>query len=75
MTVIEKLKQIKQIGTTIEVPHGIWTLFSAQQKQILIIDEDNICLGEDYASIEQCRAAINWYAAQLGGTIKWKELK
>jgi hypothetical protein len=34
---------------------------------------DQICLGEDYLTLEQARYAIEWFATQLGGQIKWED--
>lgn len=71
MRVIDRLKAIKKIGTEIEVPHEVWTLFGPNTKNIRIVG-DEICLGEDYASLEKAQAAMDWYVNQFGGNITWK---
>ena len=70
MTVIEKYKAIQNMGTSVEVPHEVWTLFGDKCKNVEIIG-DQICLGEDFASLLQARKAVEWYTKQLGGQIKW----
>jgi len=71
LTAIDKYETIQKIGTKIEVPHSVWTKFGCQQRTIEIAGAD-ISLGEDYGSLAECRAAIQWYAKQLGGTVEWR---
>ncbi len=68
--ILRKYKAIQKIGTTVEVP---WPhshlLFEGRRK--LDIYGDQISLGEDHASVEECQAAITWFVEQLGGKVKW----
>lgn len=71
--VFDKFKTIKQLGPETDVPFYVWRLFGSQQKQIGIYGNE-ICLGEDSASLEEARDAIAWYVEQLGGKVKWEGL-
>lgn len=70
------LKAYKKIQKykPIEVPWNAWRLFSEQCKKIEVYG-DQVSFGEDYATLEEARKAIEFYADQLGGTIKWKTKK
>lgn len=72
MKLIERYEAVKKIGTEIEVPWVVWTAFGEKAKLITITGTD-ICLGEDYKTLEQARAAIAWYVDQLGGSAKWSK--
>lgn len=67
-----KVKEQLKLQQNIDVPHGVWTIFGDQCKEIRMMG-DQACFGEDYASLEQLRAAIDWYAEQLGGQVKWSK--
>jgi hypothetical protein len=69
-TVFEKYKSIQAIGTEVEVPWAVWTTFSENCKKIEILGSQ-VYLGCDHVTLEQARAAVEFYATQLGGTIKW----
>lgn len=71
-TAIERHKAIQQIGTEIEIPWNVYRLFGGPSKEISLVGQE-ICLGEDYGSVEQCRDAIEWFVNQLGGTVSWKD--
>lgn len=71
-TLIQKYEAIQKIGTQVEVPFHVWALFGEKQKSISIVGSD-ISLGEDYATLEGCRAGVQWYVEQLGGTVKWSK--
>jgi hypothetical protein len=70
-TLFEKYKAIQKVGTTVEVPYEVWTAFGSNCRE-LSISQTDICLGEDYKSLRQARAAIEWYVNQLGGKVKWE---
>jgi len=72
MTLLEKYKKIQEIGTSVEVPYNVRSLFASGKNPLDIVGSD-ISLGEDYGSLQQCREAIEWYAGQLGGTVKWSK--
>ncbi len=72
---IDKYNAIQKIGHSVEVPHGVWTLFPGENVHNLEVLGDQISLGGDYYSLEKARAAIEWYVDQLGGSVKWKESK
>jgi hypothetical protein len=65
-----KLKERLSTYEDIEVPYEVWTCFGENCKHIRTFG-DQATLGEDFATLEQLRAAIDWYADQLGGKVKW----
>jgi hypothetical protein len=69
-TLIEKFKAIQKIGTEVQVPWEVSHCIQEQQRP-LSISSDQVCIGEDYVSLDQARAAIAWYVTQLGGKVKW----
>lgn len=70
----KKVIEIIESYKDIEVPYHVWRLFSEQAKYISLMGSQ-ASFGEDYASIDELRAAIEWYADQLGGTITWRNSK
>lgn len=70
LTFLEKHELVSKYSTQ-EVPFQVWRMFGDSQKTIQLLGED-ICLGEDYGSLEACREALEWYVDQLGGTVSWK---
>jgi len=72
MKIIERAKEIDKLNQ-VEVPYFCWVLFGDAAKNITISDSSQICLGEDYKSIDEIRAALDWYADQFGGKIKWSK--
>jgi len=69
---IDKYNDIQKIGTTMDVPWEVWTVFYEKKIDIEIIGND-IYLGSDYSPIDKVRNAIEWFATQLGGKVKWEE--
>lgn len=65
------LNQLK-LQKDIEVPHSVWSLFGENCKKITIAG-NQASFGEDYAEVDQLRNAIDWYADQLGGKVKWEK--
>jgi hypothetical protein len=72
-TVIENYKKIQEIGTQIEIPFEVWRLFPGPLRTIEIHGNE-INLGEDLGSIDDVRIAIDWFATQFGGKVKWEKL-
>lgn len=70
LTVLQRFQAIQNIGTEVEVPWYVWRLFGSQQKSISI-SSDQISFGEDFASPQECRIALQWYVTQMGGKVKW----
>jgi len=66
----KKVIEIIESYKDIEVPFHVWRLFSTQAKHISFMG-NQASFGEDFASIEELRTAIEWYADQLGGAVKW----
>ena len=58
--------------TPVVVPYDVWHLFGSQCKSIEFAS-DRLSFGEDYASIEEARLALEFYVEQLGGKIKWEK--
>lgn len=69
---MKKLAQRLKEHSDIEVPYSVWTCFGEQSKVISIAGKQ-ASLGEDYKEIEELRKAIEWYADQLGGKVKWEK--
>jgi hypothetical protein len=65
-TVAERLKE----HSDIQVPYNVWTCFGEKAKLITLAG-DQASLGEDYHTLPELREAIEWYANQLGGKVKW----
>jgi len=68
---LEMYKVVQKVGHTIVVPWSASRVISNDLKEISVVG-DQISLGEDYVSLEEARAAIEWYANQLGGAVKWE---
>lgn len=69
-TLIEKYKAIQAIGNEIEIPWAVKCMFSGRFRLEVLGSE--VTFGEDYVSVQQARASIEWLANQLGGKVKWK---
>lgn len=67
-----KLKERLSTYKDIEVPYEVWTCFGEKAKAIFVAG-NQASLGEDYKNLEQLRNAIEWYADQLGGKVKWEK--
>lgn len=70
-TVFERYRAIQSIGTEVAVPWTHWRLLGNEAGKIIHISGSDICLGEDYGSLDEARAAIAWYVEQLGGAVQW----
>lgn len=70
-TALEK-HLIAQANSTVEVPFDVWRMFGNETGRSIELLGEQISLGEDYGSLEECRNAIAWYVEQLGGTVEWK---
>lgn len=68
---MKKLHKRLEEYRPIEVPYHVWTVFGNESKFILV-SGDTASLGEDYKTLAELRKAIEWYADQLGGKIKWE---
>jgi hypothetical protein len=67
-----KIKEQLKLQKDIEVPWHVWTKFGACAKKISLHgDHASFTSESDYANLEELRGAIEWYADQLGGKIKW----
>jgi hypothetical protein len=75
-----KLKDQLKLQYDIEAPYDVWRFFGTKtQNGTVTIAGNQASFGEDYGTLPELRAAIEWYADQLGGKITWekatKELK
>lgn len=70
MKLIDQYKIINKLPD-IAVPWVCTSTFGEQTKNIGVMG-NQICLGEDYKTLEEARKVIEWYADQLGGSVKWK---
>ncbi len=74
-TLIKKFDAVQEIGTTVPIPfYNVSRIVHGSGHKELQIFGQSISLGADgdYASLEECRFAIEWFVKQLGGTVKWK---
>ncbi len=70
-TILESHKIAKEVSE-VAVPFHVWRLIGNAQKSVFINGEQ-LCLGEDYGTLEECRNAVAWYVEQLGGKVKWNK--
>lgn len=72
---IDKYVAIQKIGLDVEVPWEVSHVLGAAKK--IMVLGDSVCLGvdTDFCSLAEARAALEWYAQQLGGQITWERLK
>ena len=69
-----RLKEQLELQSNIEVPWNVWRMFGDKSKNgIIEICGDQASFGEDFGSKEELRVAIEWYAEQLGGKVKWEK--
>lgn len=69
---VMKIKEQLKLQKDIEVPWHVWTKFGDCAKKISLRgDQASFTNESDYANLEELRRAIEWYADQLGGKIKW----
>lgn len=69
-----RLKEQLELQSNIEVPWNVWRMFGDKSKNgIIEICGDQASFGEDFGSKEELRFAIEWYAEQLGGKVKWEK--
>lgn len=66
-----KAYKLIKIYKPVPIPWNVWRFLGSPQKEISVASYQ-ICIGEDYGSLEECRQAIEWYVDQLGGKVKWK---
>ena len=71
MNAFENYKKIKELHK-IEIPYHVWTTFYETKKELYIFG-DQLDLGSDFKSLEDCRKAVAWFVEQLGGKVKWEE--
>jgi hypothetical protein len=67
-----KIKEQLKLQKDIELPWHVWRFFGKQSSSVLVRG-DQASFGEDFGSQEELRKAIEWYADQLGGKIKWEK--
>lgn len=73
LTVIQKYEAIVKMNPDTKVPFDTWRCFGERQKHVHL-SGTQICLGEDYVTIEEARQAVKWYVEQLGGFVKWNKI-
>jgi hypothetical protein len=67
-----KIKEQLELQKDIEVPWHVWTKFGNCAKKVSLHGNQVSLTNEaDFANLEELRRAIEWYADQLGGKIKW----
>ena len=70
-----KIKDQIKLQKPIQVPYHVWTAFGTKAKVILLMgDQFSLAEEADYVNIEKARKAIEWYADQLGGKVKWEKV-
>ena len=74
MKLKKALEKSKALLEQVERPP--WTvccLFSSNMKTNYGLFGDQVCLGEDFVSLEDAREGVAWLVDQLGGKVKWEE--
>lgn len=70
MRVVDKIVDVEPT----EVPYFVWTKLHDKATPIRFMG-DQVCIGDsNYSTVEEIRAALDWYAYQFGGKIKWEKL-
>jgi len=70
-----KIKEQLELQTDLEVPWHVWTKFGQNAKRVTFAgNQASLTDDADYASLEELRKAIQWYAEQLGGKVEWDKL-
>lgn len=73
MRLIDKYKKIQRLGYEEKIPWHVAHVLSNEHGSYISVSGSDVSLGEDYVSLEQARKAVEWYANQLGGRIKWED--
>jgi hypothetical protein len=68
----EKYKAISAMGTEVYTPYHVWRILGDSNHKFIEVVGNQICMGEDFASMAEARAAVAWYVDQLGGSVLWK---
>lgn len=68
----EIYKAVQKMGYEIEVPWDVACYLANQESNKICVVGSEVSLGSDYGSLSECRAAIEWYVKQLGGSVKWE---
>jgi len=69
-----KLKDKLEENNKIEVPWNVWTKFGEQCKHIEMTGKHAfLSTNADSGSLQELRDAVEWYAEQLGGKVKWEK--
>jgi hypothetical protein len=67
-----KLKEQLKLQKDIEVPWHVWRMLGENSKFITLAgNQASLTMEGDYGSMEELRAAVEWYVDQLGGKVKW----
>jgi hypothetical protein len=69
-TLVEKFRAIQKIGHTVEIPWQVNRVLGSEHKKIEVAG-DQVCIQEDFVSLEEARDAVEWYVKQLGGKVEW----
>ena len=70
-----KIKEQLELQTDLEVPWHVWTKFGSNAKRVTFAgNQASLTADADFASLEELRKAIQWYAEQLGGKVEWDKL-
>jgi hypothetical protein len=71
---MKKLAEQLKLQSDIPVPYNVWRMFGEKSKNgTITVAGNQASFGEDYGTKEELRSAIEWYAEQLGGKIKWEK--
>ena len=68
----KKAIELMEYVEPIELPWHVMRFFPEGARKIDFCG-DQASFGEDYGSVEELRAAIEWMADQFGGKVKWKK--
>jgi hypothetical protein len=69
MRLIDKLKAQEKLVLD-SVPYKVARAFTQPRLEVV---GDQVCIGEDYLTLDEAREAIAWYVDQLGGKVVWSK--
>lgn len=56
----------------VEAPWEVARFFPKEARKIYFAG-NQASFGEDYGTVEDLRVAVEWFARQLGGKVKWRK--
>ena len=74
MNYLERIRAIEKLEKEApEVPWKVWTAFFECEPNVGFFSNQVMMGTGDPKSVEEMREAIEWFADQFGGKVKWKK--